>query len=137
MRLPSRLVPLGGLVLALGLVASSCSMLRDTQPFTQTIAYDDQQGSGPVTIEPQQLEGDAAFGLIQVVNDATEEHGFSIDELAVFEKIPAGQSKTITVQEARDGRTYLFYCQIHDKDAESAKEFRGELVIRYKAEEER
>lgn len=113
-------------VLVIGLMVAStgCAALRDAEPFTATISYEEAPGGG-ITLTPDTIQGDAAFGEVQVVNDAGDKHGFAIDKLAVFEEIPSGRSKTISISEAEDDTTYTFYCQLHPG------EFTGKLVIDY------
>lgn len=112
------------------LVAPACSALRDSQPFTVTVSYDRSPGGGAI-VTPLKFDADNAFGEVQVVNNTDEKRGFAIDDLAVFETIPAGQSKLVSIQEAKNNRTYTFYDQLHPKD------FEGQMVVKYVAEEER
>lgn len=131
-----RFIALCGRALVLPVVLQACTKLRDKEPFTVTVTYADApDGSlvvtGPDPKNPLLLTGDADFGQVQVVNDSAKEHAFSIDDLAVYETIPPGRTKTLTVQEAKDNRTYTFYCHLHPG------EFQGKLQIHYLAEEER
>lgn len=122
-----------GLTLTLALVAlalSACDYLRDTEPFTVTLLY--QPGpNGSVVVEPATFKADNGFGEIQLVNNTDEKHGFAIKELGVFEEILERKTRTFTVEEARDGRTYTFYCHLHDN------ELSGNMVVEYLTEEER
>ena len=118
------------LFVLLGLLASSCGFLRDAQPFTATVAYNPGDG-GTVVVSPPSFDADAAFGEVQVVNNTDIERGFAIDDLAVYETIPAGHSKLVILQEAKDGRTYEFYDHLHP-DA-----VRGTMVVKFVAEDER
>ena len=116
------------------LLSSSCSALKDEEPWDQTLKYDDHSGQGPLTIEPMKdgvptLLGDAAFGQVQIVNNTVVERGFAIDELAVFEKIPAEQTRLVIVTEAKNHHTYTWYDQLHPN------EIRGKLVVEYRSKE--
>lgn len=127
----SRLSVLCALALSVAVFAPSCAALKDAEPWTQTITYDDNGGKGPLTITPTELVGDSAFGQVQVVNNTITERAFSIDDLSVYEKIPAEQSRLVEVGEAKNHRTYTFYDQLHPN------EIRGTLKIEYKSKEQR
>jgi len=117
-------------VLALCLVLPACAQIRDPDPFSATIEYEEGPG-GSVTVSPLEIKADTNFGLIQIVNSTNSEHGFAIRELGVFEKIPKGRTRTVSVSDVRDNRTYVFECHLHDN------EFKGSMVVKYVAEEER
>lgn len=130
----SRLLTAGCLALALVCLSSACSALKDQEPWTQTLKYDDHSGEGPLTITPTKdgvptLEGDASFGEVQVVNNTIKERGFAIDELAVYEKIPAGQTRVVAVNDAKNHRTYRWY------DLVNPNEIKGRLVVEFRAKE--
>lgn len=118
------------LLIVLGLLASGCSFLRDAQPFTATVSYNPGTGAA-VAVSPESFEADSGFGEVQVVNNTDVERGFAIDDLAVYETIPAGHSKLVILQEAKDGRTYKFYDHLHPG------EVLGRMVVKYVAEDER
>lgn len=119
------------LALVCGLSLSGCASLRDQEPFTVTVIYDEDPITGRLKVEPLTFEADWSFGEVQVLNKTDKEHGFAIRELAVFERIPKGLSRIVRVDEARDGRTYTFECQLHDG------EFAGTMTVKYKSAEER
>ena len=119
------------LALTVGLSLTGCASLRDQEPFSKTIVYDDDPVTGRIIIEPLEFEADWSYGQIQVVNRTQEKHGFAIRELAVFEEIPRGLQRTVNIDEARDGKTYTFECQLHDG------EFFGKMIVRFKSEDER
>jgi len=118
-------------ILAVAALGSSCSALKDAEPWTQTLTYNDDGGRSPVAITPKVLQGDAADGVIQIVNNTVVERGFAIDELAVYETIPSGQTKNVDVREAKNHRTYTFY------DHKHPGEIKGTIVVLYKSAAER
>ncbi|MFA5891276.1 MAG: cupredoxin domain-containing protein [Actinomycetota bacterium] len=118
------------LFVALGLVVSACGFLKDAPPFTATISYNSGVG-GAVVVSPATFEADAAFGEVQVVNNTDVKRGFAIDDLAVYETIASGHSKLVVIQEAKDGKTYEFYDQLHPGA------IKGLMVVKYVAEGER
>lgn len=127
----ARRITAGILAVSLGVALSGCAALRDAEPFTKTVIYDEDPVTGRLTVEPLNFEADWSFGEIQVLNRTDVEHGFAIRELAVFEKIPKGLQRNVGISEARDGKTYTFECQLH-KD-----EFFGKITVNYKDADER
>lgn len=110
-------------------VVSSCGYLRDKEPWDQTVQYRTDPLGGLI-VEPLQIRGDANYGIVNVVNDTGEDRGFAIRDLAVFERIPAGLTVAVEVDEAQDGMTYTF----EDHVAPDAT-WRGQLVIEYVEDE--
>lgn len=119
------------IAVSLGVSLSGCASLRDAEPFTKTIIYDEDPVTGRLTVEPLNWEADWSFGEVQVLNRTDKEHGFAIRELAVFEKIPKGLQRNVSINEARDGKVYTFECQLHDD------EFFGKITVKYKDADER
>lgn len=118
--------------LALALVASSCGALKDPEPWTTTVTY--TGAIGRLVADPNDIPGgvaDAAFGLIQVVNQTNDVHGFAIDDLGVYETIPKGKTALVSVPELRNHRTYTYYCQLHKG------EINGSIHVEFVAEGER
>lgn len=113
-----------------------CEALKDTEPWTATVVYSEEI-PGQLTVKPLEIQADSGFGEVQVVNDSGEEHGFAITdhEAAIFEKIPAGKTRTVQVTELKNNRTYRFYCQKHDKEDVGTDEFFGRIVVKYLSEE--
>ena len=110
------------------LITPACSYLRDAEPWTATVFYTNGL-DGRLAVEPLVVEADANYGIIQVVNETSDAHGFAVRELAVFETVPAGITIPVTVDEAEDDTTYIFECQLHDN------EYRGEIRVNYLSEE--
>ena len=119
----SKLAVMAG-ALALLALTSSCSYLRDAEPWDQTVQYR-VDSIGNFIVEPLVIQGDLNYGLVHVVNDTGEKRGFAIRELAVFEEIPAGLTVTVQVDEAKDGETYVW------EDHLNPGLFEGKLVIEY------
>jgi hypothetical protein len=127
----ARRITAGLMIVLLGTSLSGCAALRDAEPFTKTVIYDEDPATGRLTVEPLNFDADWSYGEIQVLNRTEEEHGFAIRELAVFEKIPKGLQRTVNINEARDGRTYTFECHLHPN------EFFGRITVNYKDVDER
>lgn len=125
----------GGLVLVGGLL-SACDALRDSEPFTAAVTYE-QQPDGSIVVEPPEILADNSFGQIQVDNQTDCRRGFAIDDLAVYEEIPARQVRTVSVDEARDGRTYQFYDHCDDVGCgcETTSAIAGQMRVEYRPEE--
>lgn len=122
-----RLILLSALLAALTIAGTACDALRDSEPFTMTVVYLQQaDGTVKVTVSGN---ADNSFGQVQVDNQTDLKRGFAIDDLAVYEEIPAREVRTVEVDEARDGRTYAFY------DHKNPGTVRGEMVVVYRAEE--
>ena len=125
---------------ALALLPTACT--KDPDPFTtDTVNIRIDGATGRLYAEPAIVEGDWSFGGVQVYNTTGENHGFAIDELALYVEIPAGESPIIGISDARDDTTYVFYCHLHnDKGIEGLPpeeiEYRGELRINYRTEEQ-
>jgi hypothetical protein len=115
-------------LLALTIAGTGCDALRDSEPFTITVTYV-QGPDGTITLEPAEIIADNSWGQVQVDNQTDARRGFAIDDLAVYEEIPARDVRTIQVDEAKDGRTYAFY------DHKNPGEVEGEIKVRYRAEE--
>jgi hypothetical protein len=107
---------------------SSCSYLKDKEPWTATVIYT-ETGDGSYTASPLVIEADSNAGLIQVVNETNQRHGFAVRELAVFEEIPAGLTIQVELLEAKDDHTYVYEDQL-DPNA-----FKGEIRVNYLSEE--
>ena len=125
---------------ALALLPTACN-LKDKDPFqTDTVNIRIDEATGRLYVDPPIVEGDWSYGQVQVYNTTAENHGFAIDELALYAIIPGGESPIIGISDARDDTTYEFYCQLHnDKGIEGLApeeiEYRGELRIDYRTEE--
>jgi len=126
---------LGGL-LGLAALLTGCDALRDSEPFVATVTYQ-QQEDGSILIEPETIEADNSYGQIQVDNQTDCRRGFAVDDLAVYEEIPARQVKTVGVDEAKDGRTYTFYdhCDVIDCGCEEKSGITGKISVEYRPEE--
>jgi len=118
------------LIAAIAIAAPACTALKDPEPWTQTVEYADA-ADGSVRVTPLNFQADSSFGLVQVVNDSSVKRGFAIDALAVFETIPPGLSKTVSVPEAKNHHTYVFYDQLHPHA------FRGTIRVVFKSEQAR
>ena len=116
------------LLLVLAGLASSCSYLRDEEPWTATVEYR-QDAAGNLIVTPLVIQADASYGLVQVVNETEVRRGFSVFDLAVFEEIPPGLTINVEVDEARDGQTYTW------TDHLNPGAFDGQLVVVYLEEE--
>jgi len=119
-----------GLVLALVPTLASCDYLKDPEPWVATVFY--QEGpDGRLVFSPTTIEADFRNGIITVVNETEIERGFAVREAAVFDKIPAGQSKNIEVTELKDDTTYVF----EDHDCEDAGCPNGQIIVDFVSEE--
>lgn len=129
------------LLSAFALVTPACN-LRDRDPFqTDTVNIRIDEATGEVYIEPEVVHGDWNYGSIQINNTTAENHGFAIDELAIYREIPGTEAPIVGISDARDDTTYTFYCHIHNPDgieglSEDEIEFSGQLVIDYRTEEQ-
>lgn len=125
--------------LAATFALSSCSALRDREPFITDALTLSIDADGNVALSPTEVTGTWSYGSIQISNETGENHGFAIDELAVFAEIPRGAAPAVQISEARDGKDYVFYCHIHNpKGIEGLSadeiEYQGVLHIRYEEE---
>jgi hypothetical protein len=128
--------------LALAAAFASCSALKDKEPFTATVIYDLGPGGRPY-VHPLEFKADTSYGQVTVVNNTAELRGFAIDELAVYEIIPAGHSRIVNVQEAHQVpqtagctsrppcHTYVWYDQKH------TDQFHGKMNVHFVSEQER
>jgi hypothetical protein len=133
-----RLVTLMAAILAATGMFSSCSALKDPDPFVKDVTITEGVG-GSVTIQPLVIEGDTSFGEISVHNETNKKHGFAIFELAVFEEIPAGKSRVVGIAEIKNHTDYKFFCHLHRQkiSGQTVDEFSGVLKIEFVAENER
>lgn len=118
-------------IACLALLGSSCSVLRDAEPFTQTLSLDLDQNDDLV-VTPSEFTVDGRFGRVEVINNTETKRNFDIDELAVFEGIVAGKSKVVAIEDAEDNKTYRFYDH-EDPDGDLT----GKMIVRYRTEDER
>lgn len=124
------------LALAILVAIPACSSLRDRDPFiTTSVTISEDPTTGEVSIDPTTITGNWSYGKVQINNTTGENHGFAIDELAIYEEIPRDTAPIVTITDALDDTTYVFYCHLHDPKGEEGKEYRGELVIDYAEEE--
>jgi len=112
--------------------ATSCGYLRDKEPWDQTVRYF-VEGSF-LQVQPLVIQGDANFGIVNVVNDTPIKRGFAIRELSIFEEIPAGLTIPVNVDEARDGVTYTWTDHVNPKE-DGTDPFEGKLIVEYVEEE--
>lgn len=126
---------------AFALLVPACGGLKDADPFqTNTVNIRIDEFSGEVFIEPAIVYGDWSYGQVQINNTTADNHGFAIDELAIYQTIIGTETPIIGISDAQDDKTYVFYCHLHNPDGidglpEDQIEFRGELVIDYRTEE--
>lgn len=123
-------------ILALALFVPSCSGLRDRDPFiTDTVTLSKDPVTGAISIDPPVIYGNWSYGKVQINNTTGENHGFAIDDLAIYAEIPKDQAPIVSIGDARDDTTYMFYCHLHDPKGQEGTEYRGELIIDYAEEE--
>lgn len=129
-------VTLFGGLLALSTLLAGCDALRDSEPFVATVTYE-QQPDGSILVEPPTIVADNSWGQIQVDNQTDCKRGFAIDDLAVFEQIPARQVLAVRVDEAKDGRTYNFYdhCDEIGCGCDADSGISGKMRVEYRPEE--
>ena len=118
------------------LLLPSCAGLRDREGFVApTVTLSEDPETGELVIDPARVTGDWSYGQVQINNTTGQNHGFAIDELAIYETIPQQTSPIIRISDAQDDTTYVFYCHLHDVNGVPAgTEYRGELVIDYSEE---
>lgn len=125
-----RMRRLAVLLAVLSLAFVSCSALRDPrEPWEASVQF--QERDGKAVAVPDRVRVEGPYGFLEVTNFTHVRRGFAIDELAVYEEIKGDSGTRITVREARDGRSYRFYDHLNPDGP------RGQLVVRYVAEEDR
>jgi hypothetical protein len=130
------------LLCAAALLTPSCAALRDADPFlTPTVNMNIDEVTGALVVSPSIIEGDWSYGQVQVNNTTGTNHGFAIDELAIYAEIPQQTAPIIGISDAHDDTTYAFYCHIHNPHgieglAPEDIEYQGQLIIDYRTEEQ-
>lgn len=125
------------LVVIFAFAIPGCSALRERDPFiTTTVTLSEDPKTGKIIIDPPVITGNWSYGKVQIDNTTGENHGFAIDELAIYVEVTRQTAPVISIADARDDTTYMFYCHLHDVDGvPEGTEYRGELVINYSEEE--
>jgi hypothetical protein len=118
------------LFLAVVPLLASCDYLKDPEPWVATVFY--QEGAdGRLAFNPETIEANFRNGIVNVVNETQVERGFAVREAAVFELIPAGQSKNVEVTELKDDTVYVF----EDHQCEELGCPKGQIVVNFVSEE--
>jgi hypothetical protein len=124
-------------IIALVLIAAvlpACAALKDREPFlTPAITLTEDPVTGQPMMTPDEVTGSWSYGRIQIENSTGSNYYFVQDDLAIYQLLPRGEAPIVSISEAKDGRTYIFYLAKEKPESEIRAE--GKLHITYTEED--
>lgn len=88
---------------------------------------------GVPTLEPNELLGSYSQGRVQIENTTGSNYYFVLDDLAIYQVVPLGETPIISIGEARDGKVYTFFLAKGDPEGEPKAS--GTLTIAFQKED--